>query len=88
VFLLGHWKNYDELEESLSFDELLITVNAIRDKDARDKKFMAMLQGIDLDEETAKAEENKQDIKTLSGTAAAQTGFGIGFGLGFMEVNE
>ena len=88
MFLLGHWKNYDELEESLSFDELLITVNAIRDKDARDKKFMAMLQGIDLDEETAKAEENKQDIKTLSGTAAAQTGFGIGFGLGFMEVNE
>jgi len=88
VFLLGHWKNYDELEESLSFDELLITVNAIRDKDARDKKFMAMLQGIDLDEETSKAEENKQDIKTLSGTAAAQAGFGIGFGLGFMEVNE
>lgn len=88
MFLLGHWKNYDELEESLSFDELLITVNAIRDKDARDKKFMAMLQGIDLDEETAKAEENKQDIKTLSGTAAAQAGFGIGFGLGFMEVNE
>lgn len=88
MFLLGHWKNYDELEESLSFDELLITVNAIRDKDARDKKFMAMLQGIDLDEETAKAEENKQDITTLSGTAAAQTGFGIGFGLGFMEVNE
>ena len=88
MFLLGHWKNYDELEESLSFDELLITVNAIRDKDARDKKFMAMLQGIDLDEETSKAEENKQDIKTLSGTAAAQAGFGIGFGLGFMEVNE
>lgn len=75
MFLLGHWKNYDELEDSLSIEELLATIKAIRGKDERDKKFSAAIQGIDLDEAAA------PDITTLRGSQAQKTGFGIGAGV-------
>jgi hypothetical protein len=80
---LGKWLNYDELESNLSVEELIVTVNAIREKESRDRKFAAAIQGIDLD-----AEEVVEDITDLKGFAAAQEGFGIGFGLGYMEINE
>ena len=73
---MGHWKNYDELEDSLSVEEVLFTLKAIREKDERDKKFGAAIQGIDLDDTQA------PDITTLSGGQAAKAGFGIGMGLG------
>lgn len=73
---MGHWKNYDELEDSLSVEEVLFTLKAIREKDERDKKFSAAIQGIDLDDTQA------PDITTLSGGQAAKAGFGIGMGLG------
>lgn len=84
--MLGTWKNYEELEESLSFAELVATINAMRDKDKRDKKFFAMLQGVDLDEIEAEILDSKQDILTLKGQNAVEAGFGIGMGLGFAEI--
>jgi hypothetical protein len=80
---LGKWLNYDELESNLCVEELIVTVNAIREKESRDRKFAAAIQGIDLD-----AEEVVDDITDLKGLAAAQEGFGIGFGLGYMEINQ
>lgn len=59
----------------------MATLNAIRDKDARDKKFFASLQGIDLEDET----KGEEDIASLSGYEASQEGFGIGFGLGYVD---
>ena len=50
VFLLGHWKDYDELETSLSMPELAATLKAIYESERRRQKFMAALQGVDLDE--------------------------------------
>jgi hypothetical protein len=50
VFLLGAWKNYNELELSLSMTELLLTLEAKRDLDYQEKKFLAAMQGIDIDE--------------------------------------
>lgn len=50
VFLLGHWKNFESLEESLSLNELYQVLESMREKDHSDKKFMAALKGIDLDE--------------------------------------
>lgn len=87
---MGRWKNYDELEESLCFEELLATINAIREKEARDKKFLAALQGIDLDEESTSSsgQQDLGDIKNLQGYSAAQEGFGIGMGLGYSELVE
>lgn len=48
VFLLGHWKNYEDLEESLSIEELTATLDAMRKKEERDQRFHAALQGIEI----------------------------------------
>lgn len=58
LFLLGIWKDYDELESSLSMPELTTTLNAKRESDYREKKFLAAMQGVDLDKQTGKVEEN------------------------------
>lgn len=54
VFLLGIWKDYEELERSLSMSELMITLDAVRELDYSEKKFLAAIQGVDLDGETGK----------------------------------
>jgi hypothetical protein len=48
VFLLGHWKDYNELEETLSMPELLLTLDAQRKVKYRDYKFQAALKGVSL----------------------------------------
>lgn len=63
---------------------MLITLDASRKKDAADKKFLAALQGVDLDETSPEGE----DIAKIKGFRAQQDGFGIGEGLGhFVEDN-
>lgn len=52
VFLLGIWKDYEELETSLSMPELMATLSAKRDSDYQEKKFFAALQGVDLDKQS------------------------------------
>lgn len=56
---------------------MLVTLDAIRKKDASDKKFLAALQGVDLEEDSLENE----DIAKISGYRAQQDGFGIGEGL-------
>ena len=51
VFLLGIWKNYDELETSLSIPELTAILNSRRELNYEEKKFLAAIQGINLDEQ-------------------------------------
>ena len=57
-----------------------MTLDAIRKKDAADKKFLAALQGVDLDENS----EEDEDITSIKGFRAQQEGFGIGLGLGYV----
>ena len=57
----------------------MITLKAVNDKDKRDKKFLAAMQGVDLDEDGA---EEVEDIAKVKGFRASQDGFGIGLGLG------
>ena len=82
AFLLGHWKNFDELESSLSLEELTALIDFSRKKDLEDKRFSAALQGVELDE----PQESVSDIADLKGYAAGKEGFGIGLGLGFMSI--
>lgn len=57
MFLLGHWKNFEELENALSLDELLAVLNAYRKKTDREQRFTAAIQGIDLgDSDSAPAD--------------------------------
>jgi len=58
AFLLGIWKDYEELERSLSLPELMSTLNAKRDSDYNEKKFFAAIQGIDLDEQSGNKKED------------------------------
>lgn len=47
--LLGIWKNVEDLEESLNLKELETVVRAAREKEHRKNKFLAAINGIDLD---------------------------------------
>jgi hypothetical protein len=59
VFLLGIWKDYNELELSLSMPELMATLESKRDLDYQEKKFLAAIQGVDIDKNSGKSSENK-----------------------------
>lgn len=94
MFLLGHWKNFQDLEESLSLDELMATLKAIRDREHRQNKFVAAMQGIDIDEhskkesmervveEMRKIEEASQEVSPLPRDEKAEY---AKFGLAIME---
>jgi len=100
VFLLGIWKDYEELESSLSMPELSETLNAKREDIYNQRKFMAALKGIDMESEQKKQEDpweklknkvfNKggdpNDVTSLRGQKAAKAGFGIGMGLSYEKV--
>lgn len=60
VFLLGIWKDYQELEESLSMPELLATLSIKRELDNTEKKFLAALQGVNLDEQGSDGKQRGQ----------------------------
>lgn len=61
--LLGHWKNIEELEESLCLSELELIVQAARDKEHRSQKFFAALKGVDLDAKDEEAKRKFEEIK-------------------------
>jgi hypothetical protein len=98
IFLIGAWENYDALERSLSMPELLGTISIKRELDHLEKKFLAAMQGVDIDEgknEDAWEEmkrrvlykgKNPDDITTLTGARAMEAGFGVGMGLDYEEI--
>ena len=101
VFLLGIWKDYRELELSLSMPELMATLSSSRDLDYQEKKFLAAIQGVDLDKgkNTENAWENLKarvfskgkttdgnDVLALQGPNAVKAGFGIGMGLDYEDL--
>jgi hypothetical protein len=59
VFLLGKWKDYEELELSLSMPELIMTLSSKRELDYQEKKFLAAIQGVDLDKDSGNSSANK-----------------------------
>jgi hypothetical protein len=69
VFLIGIWKDYKELEENLSMPELLATLSSLRELDYQEKKFLAAIQGIDIDADKAnsggkvKGQKEWEDMK-------------------------
>jgi hypothetical protein len=74
LFLLGIWKDYEDLESSLCMQELTTTLNAKREAEYREKKFLAAMQGVDLDKETGKDQGNaweRMKAKVFSGGKSA-----------------
>lgn len=63
---------------------MLTTIKAVRDKEDRERVFLAGINGIDMQE---KQEEEVQDVSDLSQNfQAKKEGFGINEGLGFMSL--
>ncbi len=58
IFVLGIWKNFDELESSISMSELMVILESTRELDYNEKKFLAAMQGVDLDEQSGKTKED------------------------------
>jgi hypothetical protein len=58
LFLLGIWKDYDELESFLSMPEILATLSIKRELEYDSKKFLAAMQGVDLDKQVGKDKSN------------------------------
>lgn len=58
AFLIGIWKDFEDLESSLSLQELTAIVNKKREMDYSDKKFAAAMQGVDLDKESGKPKDD------------------------------
>ena len=104
VFLLGIWKDYQELEMSLSMPELMLTLSQKRELDYEEKRFLAGVQGIDLDEQSGKQEnkweemkarvfsggkaKDSNDILAYQGVTAQKAGFGINMGLGYEDLTK
>lgn len=96
VFLLGAWKNYEDLEMSLSMTELINIISSKRELDYEEKKFLAAMQGVDLDKETNpnRGQKEWEDLKArvFSGGRATdsndilalqgQNAISAGFGIG------
>jgi len=75
VFLLGIWKDYNQLETSLSMPELMVTLASKRESDYQEKKFLAAMQGVDLEEGQQK-EDQWEAMKAR--VAAKESGIGNG----------
>ena len=104
VFLVGIWKDYQDLELSLSMPELVATLGSRRELDYEEKKFLAAIQGINLDEQNGKGQSEWEDMKarvfsggatsdsndvlSLQGPKARQLGFGIGMGLDYEDLTK
>lgn len=102
VFIMGIWKNYDEMEEHMSMPELIAAIGSKRDLDYQEKKFLAAIQGVDLDADKQKEENaweamkarvfsrgassDPNDVLSLQGANAAKAGFGIGMGLSYEKL--
>lgn len=60
---LGNWKNFDELEDSLSYPELVAMVESMRETEHRLMKFQAALKGIDIDKNKTQEEDPIEKAK-------------------------
>jgi hypothetical protein len=103
AFLTGIWKNFEELESSISMPELTLLLSTKRDLEYQQKKFDAAMQGVNLDEETDKSDpwedmkarvfsggkaKDSNDIMSFQGPKAQKAGFGIGMGLDYEDLTK
>lgn len=101
AFLLGIWKDYEELELSMSLPEITATLNAKRELDYQEKKFLAAIQGVDIEKQSGEQDAwekmkarvfsggqttDANDIVAFQGANATKAGFGIGLGLSYEKV--
>lgn len=80
--------------------ELVLTLESMHKEKDEERRFLAQIEGIDIKEEASEEKPSFEDIQMkamgidtgiqndvlgLSGSIAAEKGFGIGQGLGYSE---
>jgi len=60
IFLIGSWKSYKDLEQSICMSELMATIESKRELDYQEKRFFAAIQGVDLDKESGSEKGQKE----------------------------
>jgi hypothetical protein len=102
AFQLGIWKNFDELENSISMPELVAILESISETRYQEQKFSAALQGVDIEKNNKQDEwekmkakvfsggqtSNPNDILTFQGHKAQQAGFGLGMGIDYLDLKK
>lgn len=66
----GTWKSFDDLEESITRQELAVMLEKGRELKREQYKFMAALKGIDLDKEQ---QASFDDVKRRAAAKVANT---------------
>lgn len=99
VFSLGIWKNFEEMEESLTLSELLRLYSVVRKRDMRQYKMHLRAQGADVtvfDDGPVEADRDEDAFKriqqnvTQRGMEKARNSEGgdspFGSGIGFKSI--
>lgn len=78
--LLGHWKNIEELENSLCLQEMQAILEANQRQEFQRQKFAAALKGVELPDPEAEGVTSFDDVKRraeakLRGTSEEQIAF-------------
>jgi hypothetical protein len=98
---VGAWKNFDELEESLTLSELMEIDKAISMSEWRLNRVIAGTVGVELPDPSGGVAKTIDDVRRqalgddpehndivgLQGKLAEEQGFGVGLGLGY-EVED
>lgn len=63
IFLIGAWKSYEEMELCLSMPEILATISSKRELDFEEKKFLAAIQGVDIESQTSSNDQKPRGQK-------------------------
>lgn len=94
VRIPGSWSSFDQIEEALTLDELMLLYSTIHESLTSDRKFAASLKGIDLDKNDSNQAESSSfdDVKRraearLQGVTEDQLSFAEA-GFGFEEEAE
>ena len=88
VRIPGSWSSFDQIEEALTLDELMLLYSTIHESLTSDRKFAASLKGIDLGGDDSTAESSSfEDVKrraearlqgvTEDQLSIAEAGFGF-----------
>ena len=89
VRLPGTWKSFDDLEDSLTIDELILLMETFNEYISESRNFDAALQGVDLSkgESSSKFDEIVADVQEeLTGMDSDMNSLSQ-VGIGFMEVD-
>jgi hypothetical protein len=59
---VGSWKNFEDIEENLILDELLLLTEQLQKKRRHEMRVAALAQGVDIDEDQPEEGGDSEDL--------------------------